>query len=303
MDEKPTTQQDQALTKLAADICSGGTASLRSMFESASSQPPLIKWSPDISDLRHPLVVRFAQLCQTLCAADGMILASDFTLDAFSGLKDWMTILDNDGGDLRYSHYGDGISTVRGFSKKDTVAAAHRDLISEFFQGVYRAVQTRKEWLLTVHEPPRKIFARNWESLALPLLDTTGAVSRLINISVPDNELRPGLEIIPDPVLIVDQDQIVRFANRAAREMFDHQIYIGTNMDLFTFSGINFTPPAPPEEMAQSRAVHDVVSIVLRDTMIERFLLTISATEQWGTAYYVLTLRPAVEQKLDPATG
>lgn len=136
-----------------------------------------------------------------------------------------------------------------------------------------------------------------WERLIVPLFDDAGNIARIAVMNVPDNELRAGLEIIPDPVLIVDEDQIVRYANRPAREIFDRQTVPGSNKDLFSYAEIDIEMPAPPDKLAKSQVVHDVISIVLSGTMIERFLLTISAVERWGSAYYVITLRPAAEQK------
>jgi len=295
-DNSPESRPDihDDIEKLTDDLLPGAGGQLAKLFESEGRPPPRMVWSPKSSDYSNPLISRFAQTCHALAQPDGRVLARDFNVDAFRPLQDWLLHLDieDDGKVFRYLHYGDGIASVRGLSMLGKTTEAFGGHISTFFSAVYRAVLLQKDWILTVHTPPHKVFARQWERLIVPLFDDAGSVAQFTVLNVPDNELRPGLDIIPDPVLIVDEDMIVRYANRVAREVFGHQDHLETHMTLFAYSGIDTDMPAPPGELVKSQAVHDVVSLVLRDTMIQRFMLTISATQQWGTAYYVITMRP-----------
>ncbi|MCG6901582.1 MAG: PAS domain-containing protein [Rhodobacter sp.] len=292
------TDSADTMDQLIAELLPDGHEHLRRLFEDQGSAAPHILWSPKPDDLTNPLIARFAGACDGLPQTNGRILASDFHIEDFAALRDWMLVLDveGDGSTFRYAHYGNGIADIRGLSMLGQTTESFGGHISRFFTAVYRAVQARKCPVLTVHVPPRQIFARHWERLIVPLFDTAGTVIRFIVLNVPDNELRPGLEIIPDPVLIADENQIVRYANRAAREMFGRQVYLGSNMDLFAFAGIDIILPATPRDLARSRTIRDSISIVLRGALIERFQLTVSGTVQWGNAFYVITLRPAVEQ-------
>lgn len=283
---------------LEADLDPRLYGALRKLFEDQGLKLPLIIWSPNVRDLKNPLVARFGETCASLPHSDERILARDFNMNDFAFLADWMLLIDveQDGTVFRYAHYGNGIANVRGVSMLGQTTAVFGGFISQFFEAVYSAVIKHKKLIYTTHEPPKEIFARNWERLIVPLFDSGGNVVQFAVINVPDNELCSGLEIIPDPVLIADENQIVRYANRPAREMFGHQSYFGSSMDLFTFAGIAIEMPAPPTELVHKGAVHDVVSIVLRGTMVERFLLTISATAQLGHAFYVITLRPSLGQ-------
>ncbi len=281
---------------LADSLCRGADDGLRALFEAAGSRGPVLRWSPAESDLQNPIVRRFHALCRALRDAEGRVPAAAFRMDAFAGLHDWMMLIDVEAGGarFRYRHYGDAIAEIRGMSMTGRTTEGFGGHISTFFAAVYTAALTRRDWVQTIHEPPGAIFARNWERLIVPLAGATGEIVQFAVANVADNELRPGLEIIPDPVLIVDAGQVVRYANRAAREMFGRQIYQGSELDLFAFSGIDLDPPDRPEALLRAGTVRDAISLAIRGTMIERFHLTLSATEQWGTAYYVITLRPAI---------
>lgn len=285
------------IEKLTGDLLPQADNELKKLFAQAGSSPPRIIWSPKSADYSNPLIALFADACHTLAQPDGRVLAEDFDVYTFRPLQEWLMHVDiEDGGKVfRYLHYGDAIANIHGRSLLGKTTKAFGGHVSLFFTAIHNAVLHQQDWMLTIHTPPQKVFARQWELLIVPLFDDAGAVVQFIVLNVPDNKLRPGLDIIPDPVLIVDADMIVRYANRIARETFGHQDHFSTQIDLFTYSGIDIEMPAAPHELAKSYAVHDVVSLVLRDTIIQRFMLTISATEQWGTACYVITMRPAAD--------
>ena len=296
--QNTTKARDADIDQIAASIRPNDRDDLRKLFGDQGSRPPQIVWSPLQVDLTNPQIARFDAICQAMPQTDGRILAIDFDLDAVASLTDWLLLLDveGDGTVYRYRHYGEGIADVRGVSMLGRTTGEFSGHIGQFFTAIYRAVQNHKQRLLTIHVPPGMTLARSWERLIVPLFDPAGEVVQFAVLSVPDNALRAGLELIPDPVLIADADQIVRYANRAARELFSRQTYLSANMDLFTFAGIDLDLPCPPADLARSGVVHDVISIVLRGTMIEHFLLTVSGTEQLGAACYVITLRPAIDQ-------
>jgi len=272
---------------------------LNALFRKSGGRAPRILWSPQRQDLNTPLIRQFAAILDTLAPDSTHIRQADFQMVQFASLQDWLMLVDvEDGGArFRYGHYGAGIAEVFGRSMLGRTSDEFDSHISRFFNAIYRAALARKTRVLTRHEPPKQVFARAWERLIVPLFDSNGDVTQFAVLNVPDNELRPGLEIIPDPVLIVDEQQIVRFANRAAREIFERPVSAmpGTKMDLFTFAGVDLDIPHSPEEFIQSKAIHDVVSLVLCGTLIQRFMLTISATNQRDHAFYVITLRPTFE--------
>ena len=289
---------NMTVENLAAQLHAGRDGILTRLFLSNGRRKPEIYWSPDLNAIRNPLLARFNAIRLSLSNADGRLPHDRFDIDHFRGLQDWLMVLDveNAGLDFRYSFYGDGIADMRGVSLHGTTVKDLNDYVGNFFAAVYRTVVSRKEPVLTLHEPPKSVFARSWERLIVPLFQADGTISNLIALNVPDNELRPGLEIVPDPILIADENQIVRYANRAAQETFGHQIYLGADMDLFTFAGIDMDMPASARELARTKTVRDAVSLVISGRMIERFQLTISGTIQWGNPYYVITLRPAIDQ-------
>lgn len=297
MPQDKSNETEFDIDKLSGDLLPQASDELKKMFAQAGSPPPRLIWSPKATDYTNPLIALFADSCHALAQPDGRVLAKDFDVDNFRPLQEWLMLLDieDSGKVFRYIFYGDGIAQVHGRSMQGKSSGAFSGHISIFFTAVYNAVLRQKDWIWTAHAPPQNVFARQWERLIVPLFDNADTIVQFAVLNVPDNELRAGLDIIPDPVLIVDEDMIVRYANRIARETFGRQDHLETQMDLFTYSGIDIDMPAAPHELAKSYAVHDVVSLVLRETIIQRFMLTISGTEQWGTAYYVITMRPAAD--------
>lgn len=295
----PTIDRNEAIDCIAAAIHPAKPDRVRAFFQGHGIKAPILVWSPDPDELRNPLIVRFAEICRAMPHSPYGILASDFNRNAVEHLADWLILLDveDDGKTFRYRYYGAGIEDIRGSSMLGLTSDEFGDPISQYFTAVYRAACVHKQPLLTGHELSRNLLARTWERLVVPLFESNGKVIKFANLAVPDTDLRPGLEVIPDPVLIADKDQIVRYANRAAREMFGRQIYLGAGLTLFDFAGIDIDLPIPPAELAASGKVQDVVNIVLCDTMIERFLLTVSGIERHDGAFYVITLRPMLEQR------
>ncbi|KMW58714.1 hypothetical protein AIOL_003693 [Candidatus Rhodobacter oscarellae] len=294
-------RDQDAVSALADGLRPERTSAFAEIFRTHGAREPTILWDPSLDDIDNPLLRQFHSRCTAL-AVDGGIRMQDFRLEDFRGLEDWMTLLDveADGRVFRYRHFGDGIANIRGLKLLGQTTQTLGGHIALFFDAVFRAALQHRLPVFTVHEPPKAIFALQWSRLIFPLLDESGDIRQFLVMTLADNELRAGLEIIPDPVLIVDRDQIIRFANRAARESFGRELYLGSEVDLFQFAGIDIELPATPEEMARSETVRDVVSLAIRGTMIERFHLTVSGTAQWGCCFYVITLRPATNQTQVP---
>ena len=278
---------------LSDDVLVGGSGAVRKLFEDAGSRSPTIRWSPRTADLTNQQIREFARICQSVAGPDGRISEADFDIEVFRAQYPWLMVLrvEDDGVMFRYTYYGEGIAAVRGKSMLGETTAGFVGHIGQFFTSVYRAILQRPTWLLTIHEPPKEVFARNWERLIVPVVDAAGRVTRIVVMNVPDNELRAGLEIIPDPVMILDENQVVRFANKAARQMFDRQAYYHYDMTLFDYTGINLAIDLPPAILVRNRAVHDKVCLAMRNRLLQDFLVTISGAELWGHPFYVITLR------------
>lgn len=285
-------QTEPDFDSVVAAILAGGGGAARDLFYMHGSKAPHIGWTPAASDLVNPMIQDFARTCLSIAGSTAPIRERDFDINAFRAHAAWLMVLDVEGPDLyRYSHYGEGIANVRGISMKGKLSADFKGHIGLFFTAVYAAIQKNPQWLQTIHMPPKEVFARSWERLIVPVVSDDNVVTRIVVLNVPDNELRAGLEIIPDPVMILDADQIVRYANRAARRMFDRQEHQSQNMTLFEYAGIDLELDQSPAELVRKHAVHDKICLAMRNSLLQDFLVTISGAEIWDTAFYVLTLR------------
>lgn len=289
-DSKATMSQAR---RLADALTTGASSQLADLFGVEGAAAPRIRWSPSLSDLSNPLILAYARTCLELTAPDSPIRARDFDLESFRAHLAWMMVLEveSDGTVFRYSHYGEGIAQVRGISMLGRTSADFGGHIGLFFTAAYRALLRRGTWLLTEHAPPKDVFARKWERLMVPVAGEDGQILRVAAMNVPDNELRAGLEIIPDPVMVLVADQIVRYANTAARRFFDRGSYPAQDVTLFDYTGIDLPIARSPTDMVRTHAVHDRVCLAMRDNLLRDFLVTISGARIWDHDFYVLTLR------------
>lgn len=279
---------------ILADALAGGhVAPLSEMFEETGAAAPFLRWAPGLSDLNNPQIMAFAKTCQQLAGFGQPIDAEAYELQTFEPHFAWLMVLEveDEGARFRYSHYGEGIAHVRGISMRGRTSADFGGHIGLFFTAAYKAILKRRTWLLTEHAPPKEVFARKWERLMVPIAGKDGNVIRIVAMNVPDNELRAGLEIIPDPVMVLDADQTVRYANAAARRLFDRGEHSSKDQSLFQYTGIDLEIDRPPGDLVRAHAVHDRVCLAMRDNLLRDFLVTISGARIWDHDFYVLTLR------------
>lgn len=281
------------LDMLADSLMPSGADFVAHMFIASGARAPLIVWSPGPGDFESPLIERFAAQCRRLAEPDGTVPRAGLDLAAFEGLADWMMLLDAlpDGRSFRYAHYGRGIADHFGRDMTGLTTADFGGHISQFFAALYVAARRRRQWVLSEHEPPRQVFVRSWRRLIVPLTSGDGAVCGFLAINVPDNQLRAGLEMIPDPVFIVDEGGIVRFANGAARDLFRADPLRGPGRTLRDLTGIVLEAELPPLDMAARRVVHDRVYVSLGGAVADEFLVTVNATTHRGRAFYVVMVR------------
>lgn len=287
---------DPNRTRLAADLAAGHTDLARTLFARQEAPAPLIRWSPMAYDLRHPLLARFNHLCNEMLQTNGQIQQEDFDFQRFASLHQWMMLLDveENGTDYRYLHYGKGIAEYFGRDMTGQRTSKFGGHISLFFSALYDAVLRTKERVMSEHEPPRRIFVRSWRRLIVPLFGRNGEVSRIAALNLPDNELRAGLEIIPDPVFVVDEDEAVRFANPAARTLFPQLGAAGRGATLSEHCGLAVGVDATPLELVESGQVENrLCRLQVGETIADDFLVTVSGAIHGAQAFYVVMVRLA----------
>ncbi len=265
---------------------------VRHLFNAAGARAPEVIWSPDEAELRSPLLRQYAGICRRYMTPDGKVPTTAIRLEDFGGLTEWMMMIDlvDDGQDFRYTFYGAAISEHYGQDMTGRLTSDFSGHIGTFFAGLYKAVHRRGEIAYSEHEPPINVFVRVWQRLIVPLTDKSGKIARFLVLNVPDNELRTGLELMVDPVLVLTSEKRVIYANRAAKTLFKLS---GTaqNGDFEQTTGLALDVRLSPAEMLSQHRIDDTVQLTVRDTIVERLVMTVSAAQHRGTAFYVVVMR------------
>lgn len=279
--------------EIARDFAAGGGETLRTLFLGFGAPEPRIVWSPDDLYFDDPILRRAGVVLRAMAGPDGRLMADAVNLQALDELRDWLVVLTVEpGGVYRYRHYGRLILEHHGVDMTGRTTAEIEEPIGHYLTAFYRAVEQRGEWALSEARPPRdSTFVTNWIRLMVPLHSEDGKVAAFVTISVPVSPLRAGLELMVDPVLVVDEALVVRFANTAARRMFSLPFPAVPPVSLETATGLRIDVPFSAEEMLARQEVIDRLELLPRDGVIERFAVTVSAASQRDSAFYVVVLR------------
>ncbi len=292
LDSLPKETQ-RAIRELSEDLGAGRTAKLQELFRGQGARSPLVAWAPGMQDLQNPLIEKFMEQCLELSDKNGLLRIDDFRLADFASMSDWMMVLavEDEGRQFRYTHYGPAIREHFGRDMTGQTTLDFDNHISLFFTALYGAVSHRGIPVLSEHEPPAQVFVSSWRRLIVPLFDDVGHVVAFAAINVPMNELRAGLETIPDPVFVVDAEGIVRYANHEARELFPKAELASGRQDFEALTGVSLEETDPPIELLGRRCVLDSQELMLLDTMLVDMQLTISAALHREHAFYIIVLR------------
>ncbi|MFT6913431.1 MAG: hypothetical protein ACJAQW_002041 [Paracoccaceae bacterium] len=285
--------QNSATEALAQELKSVERFGLRRLFTDAGAPEPLLVWSPEPKSIYHPVVRKFLHLIEPMCREDSTVNVNLMTLEPFGSMKDFMMVLDveDNGTTFRYRHYGNQIGSDSGTDRTGMTTANFPGHVSVFFTALYRAALVRKERLLIVHESPLHLLGYAWRRVVVPVTDDSGDVVAFFAINLPENEFRSGLEIMPFPVMIVNADLIVCFANRHAREAFDAGRQGPWNRNLFEYSGIDLNIKLSPEALLKVGKVHETLSLQVQRNIIARYEISISAMSYRDHAYFVVIPR------------
>ncbi|MEL6801024.1 MAG: PAS domain-containing protein [Pseudomonadota bacterium] len=277
---------------LTESLLPGRPDALRRVFNAHGARAPFIIWSPQPQELQSPQIRRFAEICTGFADDQGRVAKSAFKLAAFGQLTDWIMLVEPEDSHYRYVHYGAGIAEFYGRNMTGGTTEGFTSHIAQFFEALYRAAQQRGEWVLSEHEPPAAVFVRSWRRLIVPLMGEDGkSVEGFAVANLPENDLRAGLELMVDPVFVLDAEQQVHFANRAAHKMFGIDTHGTQGATLQGLTGITLDTGQSPEELLSAQAREDSIELTLNGGIAERLVMTLSAAEHRGTAYYIAVMR------------
>ncbi|MEM6660459.1 MAG: PAS domain-containing protein, partial [Pseudomonadota bacterium] len=267
-------------------------SSVRDLFEQHETCSPSVLWNPSIFDIPHPIITEFANFMHS-GRVDARALG---TGEIFEGEKHafepWFMALEplSDGSDFKYLQYGSEIAAMFGRDLTGGCTSEIGGHISDFFIALYAAVLVRKQSVLSVHVPPTGVFATVWRRLIFPVLDETGEVRMIAAVNVADNELRAGLEALPDPALVAGEDGTLMYANAAARRLFGDPTLPRGSISDYCEMDIELPEDAEVFAKAQSSMISKLVGS--RNQVLVHFELRTSATFFRGTPYFVVQLKP-----------
>lgn len=286
-------QSSSVINQIAKSLEPGQSSILRDLFNAEGARAPEVIWAPTDADLRSPLLRKFSAVVAGYRNSDGQVPASSLRLEDFGGLTEWLMLVDvmDGGSDYQYTFYGPSIAEYYGQDMTGRRTSEFQGHIASFFAGLYAAVRSRREPVYSEHEPPAQVFVRVWQRLIVPLVDPQGQVVRILVLNVPDNELRTGLELLVDPVFVLSGNQNIIYANRAAQTLFGLKSVRNSAETLEDVTGIALETALSPDDMLSQHRVEDSVQLTIREAIVERLVMTVSATQHRGLAFYVVVMR------------
>ncbi|MEM9061148.1 MAG: hypothetical protein AAGD13_11875 [Pseudomonadota bacterium] len=295
----PVKETRQGESFLAECLIQGSSIELEWTFSLAGARPPEVIWSPTVRQLMNPLIKRFFEICRSKLRPAGCLHWNDVSVADFGGLADWIMHLRRGPGPAEYTylHYGRGIAGHYARDMTGKTTANFGGHISQFFTSVYDAARVRREWVLTEHEPPKPVFVFRWRRLIVPLVSEDHEVCGFIAINIPENALRAGLDIVPDPVFVTDGSQHIRYSNIAARRVFDGPASTHVTKSLGDVLGIDLHIERSPYEMYENcEVVDEIGTLSVGSTVSDRFLLTISGFVHEDRSFYIVIVRMPVPE-------
>lgn len=287
------------MTTLVANLIGQRDAPFDALFAEANVQPPVFIWRPQPSALTRPLLVRFNELVQHRLNPDGTLNVDDLDLRDFAELERWIIRVDIDDADkLTFRHFGKGIAAYRGLDQTGQNVQGHAPHTSAFICAGYRAVRDARAPALTVHVSSLQGFSHQWRRLIFPIAagpstkEHPKPIIGLIAIAFPDNDLAPGLESLSDPIIVTDQDLLVFFANRHARELFSEGIHPPWRQNLFDFAQIQIDVGTPPKSLYETCAAKTFEVRHVSHTILSNMIVRVSGLKHNGRYYYLMDIRP-----------
>ncbi|MCA8884302.1 MAG: PAS domain-containing protein [Rhodobacteraceae bacterium] len=288
----PDLAQDPAvLDRLTDDLVEGRSDTVCALFAHHGAACPSVVWRPSLVDVQHPILRSFLRACAN--SRGGPMPLSWIESDDFTALADWAMILEpvEGGADFIYRHYGPQIAQHYGRDMTGQKASDIGGHVALFFMALYRAALRRREVVKSIHEPPRQVFVRAWRRVLVPLEDHDGQIKAFAVANVPDNELRAGLEAMPEAVLVVDREGTVCYANRAACLLFDRGRGPKPGVSLHDFTGLDPILPDAPEDLILEGRLRVDRQMLMRDRVPTPVRVTCGATYYRDMPFFILTVR------------
>lgn len=286
-------QDNDLINALSRDLSQGRIDTLSQMFAYHGIPAPFLVWKPTEQDVPHPVLRAFMRVIDRTLNKDGRLTQSFLEDEGYLVLKDWIVELepDEDLNDYAYKHFGLQVAGAFGEDMAGQKVSQLGGHLANFLISVNRAVIARQQAVMTTHEPEKQSFVLNCHRVVVPVYDASGNIYRIVVANVTDNELRAGLEILPDAVLVVSSAGELCFANRPAYALFSQPHGIWKHESLEAFTGIDFELPKHPESLVRQGHHDSHRHVVLKDGIVTPIDVTISAAFFRNDPFYVVTAR------------
>lgn len=211
----------------------------REAFAAADATQPVVLWRPETRDCRYPVIRRFASLCNGLRDESGHIPVDRFQAADLGDLQDYLAIATPcpDSPDFRFVSFGPRLFAARGRDLTDRTTGMLDPHLRQFLNALSGAAMRSGFWVLSIHEPVRKVFASDRVALTVPLVDPNGTAVQVARLTINQNALLPGLNALPDPALIIRPDQQVIYANGQAEALFGARPFLADPVCLSDYCG------------------------------------------------------------------
>ncbi|GFE67359.1 hypothetical protein [Litoreibacter roseus] len=246
LEDEPIFRESVPLIQMATELAIGQSKSVSDSFLGEGLRPAEVLWSPATPQLLQRNMVSFANECHKFASKDGTLTVESFNNINIDRYRDSLVIVSVGQSmfDFTYEAYGADIAAVLGRNLTGSKTTDFPELIGNYFTALYYAISVRKEVCLSIHEPPHGVFASRWYRLSIPLFGAGGEIEKIATLVLAENSLRPGMDIIPAPAILIDSDSRIIYSNKSAVVHFgrskstggDLSDYIGFKLEYGSFS-------------------------------------------------------------------
>ena len=162
---------------------------ITTVFTRNGAQPPEFVWNPAIDPSTAEPLRFLTAYWHGIASKDALPHLKRIDPVELRPALGYVMLLDaaDDGRDFRYRLYGSIIASVSGFDMTGKLLSEHpaSRYVIEFGIATCRAALQRREPIYTARAPVGAVQTTSWQRLALPLVDDSGAVVRLLAGTAP----------------------------------------------------------------------------------------------------------------------
>lgn len=266
--------------------------SFREAFAQADATQPVVLWRPAERDFRDPLILRFARLCDTLREPEGHVSLERFQNAALDDLADYVARAEpcDASPDFHFLSFGQDLYDTRGRDLTGRTTGVLDPHLRSFLNGLFAAAMRSGFRVLSIHEPVQKVFASDRISLTVPLFDASGTAVQVAVMTVNENALRPGLDALPDPALVVQPDQRVVYANGQAEAIYGRHAFMTQAISLEDYCG--FALDLDPDRVSDRIWMREIRTRTVLNGVIVTSRVTARKVTFRNQPFLVVVIRP-----------